>query len=65
MEVPSVCPNKSVCVNKLGSYECNCISGYETNGMGMCTGMITIYISGHVHVWFKNYEEYEFTLLRR
>ena len=42
MEVPSVCPNKSVCVNKLGSHECNCISGYKTNGMGMCTGMITI-----------------------
>ena len=45
MEVPSVCPNKSICVNKLGSYDCSCISGYETNGMGMCTGILTILYS--------------------
>ncbi|CAI9114849.1 OLC1v1015658C1 [Oldenlandia corymbosa var. corymbosa] len=33
---PDICPKKSACRNKVGSYECNCIPGYNHDGDGRC-----------------------------
>ena len=41
MEDPNVCPRLSDCINMLGSYKCNCISGYHMNTSGLCTGKLT------------------------
>ena len=35
-----MCPGLSDCINMLGGYRCNCISGYQMNISGLCIGKL-------------------------
>ena len=53
VEMDDICGEVAECVNAVGSYECNCIEGYEAAPNGTCVGKCIVFQTEVVTVDFK------------